>query len=112
MKSIKLKAAEDQIGGAKIIFTTYELLRTAVNNTPEQGGFSVDEMMKRLRILDKLDEYKDAFTGNDKDKILESEAVLELEDSDFEKLKTLFAQVKWGVISKFIVDLSQEINSI
>lgn len=113
MKSIKLKAIEENLGNGKIIVTTYDLLRSAVNNNPEQGGFSVDEMVKRLRILEKIDEHKETFsyTGDMPDGFLNRESSLDLEDSDFEKLKELFLRMRWGILSKSIVELSKEINN-
>ena len=110
MKSIELKVVKEEITGKPTIFTTFDILKTVINN-PEQGGFNVEEMMKRLRLLEKLDEHKSLFnrefTGDD----LDVTATLELEDSDLEKLKSLFGQVKWGVVSKFIIDLNKELNS-
>jgi hypothetical protein len=40
--------------------------------------------------------------------MLEKKATLELEDADFAKLKELFKEMKWGVVSKTIVDLQAE----
>lgn len=111
MKTIELKVVKEEIMGNPTIFTTYDVLKMAVNN-PEQGGFNVEEMMKRLRLLEKLDEHKELFGKQFKEnEDLNVTATLELEDSDFEKLKSLFTQVKWQVVSKFIVDLSKEISS-
>jgi len=45
-----------------------------------------------------------------KDSMLERKAVLELEDSDYFKLKELFKEMKWGVVSKTIVELSNELD--
>jgi hypothetical protein len=42
--------------------------------------------------------------------MLERTATLELEDSDFSKLKELYKEMKWGVVSKTIVELSKELN--
>lgn len=113
MKSVELKVGKEEINGKPTFFTTWDILKMSVNN-PEQGGFNVEEMMKRLRLLEKLDEHKDTFfikEGEFTDDKLELKTTLELEDSDYEKLKNLFSQVKWGVVSKFIVDLNKELNS-
>jgi hypothetical protein len=113
MKTIELKVGKEEINGKQTFFTTWDVLKMAVNN-PEQGGFNVEEMMKRLRLLEKLDEHKDTFfiqEGEFTDDRLERKAILELEDTDFEKLKTLFSQVKWTVVSKFIIDLNKELSS-
>lgn len=112
MKSVKLKVSKEEIGGRLTFMTTYDLLKSAVNN-PEQGGFNVDEMMKRLRILQEIEKYKEKFSIKEADftddKLLLEDTLL-LEDSDFDKLKELFNATKWGVVSKFIVDLHNELK--
>ena len=60
MKSIKLKVAKESIQGRDTFLTSYDLLKSAINN-PSQSGFSVDEMMKRMRLLEKVDAHKDLF---------------------------------------------------
>lgn len=112
MKPIELKVTKEFIQGRDTFLTTYDLLKSAINN-PSQNGFTVEEMMQRLRLLDKLDAHKGLFEINAKDfndSMLERTATLELEDSDFNKLKELFKEMKWGVISKTIVELSKELN--
>lgn len=112
MKSIDLKITKEFIQGRDTFLTTYELLKSAINN-PSQQGFSVDEMMKRLRLLDKVDEHKGLFDIKPEDfndSMLDRTATLELEDSDFTKLKELFKEMKWGIVSKTIVELSKELD--
>lgn len=112
MKTLKLKVGKEEHVGRPTFITTYDLLRTAINN-PEQGGFDVEEMMKRLRLLEKVDQFKDKFTikdGEFTDEKLLLEDTLELEDSDYEKLKELVKKMKWGIVSKFIVDLHQDLK--
>lgn len=112
MKSIELKVAKENLGGKETFLTTYDLLKGAINN-PSQNGFSVDEMMKRLRLLEKIDAHKNLFEIKEQDfndSFLQRKATLELEDSDFSKLKELFKEMKWGVISKTIVELSNELD--
>jgi hypothetical protein len=112
MKSIELKVAKENIGGRDTFLTTYDLLKSAINN-PTQGGFNVDEMIKRLRLLGEVEKHKDLFdikAEDFKDELLETKATLELEDADFAKLKELFKEMKWGVVSKTIVDLSKELD--
>jgi hypothetical protein len=112
MKSIELRVSKEFIGGRDQLLNTYDLLKSVINN-PSQSGFSVDEMMKRLRLLDKLDEHKNLFDikiEDFNDSMLERKATLELEDSDFNKLKELFKEMKWGALSKTIVDLSKELE--
>jgi hypothetical protein len=110
MKSIKLKVSKENILGKDTFFTTYDLLKMTINS-PQEKGFDVNEMIQRLRLLNKLEEHKDVFAvkeGEFKESDLQTTAVLELEDADFAKLKELFTQMKWGVVSQVIVDLHNE----
>ena len=112
MKSIELVVAKENIGGRDTFLTTYDLLKSAINN-PTQGGFNVDEMIKRLRLLGEVEKHKDLFDikpEDFKDELLERKANLELEDADFSKLKELFKEMKWGVVSKTIIDLSNQLD--
>ena len=112
MKSIELVVAKENINGRDTFLTTYDLLKSAINN-PTQGGFNVDEMIKRLRLLGEVDKHKDLFGFQNeefKDEFLERKSTLELEDADFDKLKELFKEMKWGAVSKTIVDLSNELD--
>lgn len=112
MKSIELKVTKEFIQGRDTFLTTYDLLKSAINN-PSQNGFTVDEMMQRLRLLDKVEAHKGFFeikSEDFNDSMLERTATLELEDSDFSKLKELYKEMKWGVVSKTIVELSKELN--
>ena len=111
MKSIELKVSKEIVQGRDTFFTTFDLLKTAINNPQE--GFNVDEMVKRLRLLNKVDEYKELFDikpENFTDADLEKKATLELEDADFTKLKELFSNVKWGVVSQTIVDIHTDLS--
>lgn len=111
MKSIELVVAKENIAGRDTFLTTYDLLKTAINN-PTKEGFSVDEMVKRLRLLEKVDAHKSLFDLGDKfeDSMLDKKATLELEDADFAKLKELFKEMKWGVISKTIIDINNQLD--
>ena len=116
MKSIELSVTKELLpsknGMQETFLTTYDLLKSAINN-PTQGGFNVDEMIKRLRLLVEVEKHKDLFDiklEEFKDEVLERKATLELEDADFTKLKELFKEMKWGVVSKTIVDLSNQFD--
>lgn len=112
MKSIELVVAKENIGGRDTFLTTYDLLKSAINN-PSQGGFNVDEMIKRLRILGEVEKHKELFDikpEDYKDEMLDRKATLELEDADFTKLKELFKEMKWGVVSSTIVELSKQLD--
>ena len=102
------------MGGRDTFLTSWDLLVSAVKNTnPQQGGISVDEMVKRMRLLKELDKHKPMFDiqpEDFKDSCLELEADLELEDSDYTKLKDLFKEMKWGVVSSSIVEISESLK--
>jgi hypothetical protein len=112
MKTIQLKITKEKLNGQDVFFSTYDLLKTAINN-PVQGGFDVDEMIKRLRLLNKLDAHKEVFSKeylpNEEGYLLVNET-FELEDADFDKLKELFKNCKWGVVSQTIVDIAAELK--
>jgi hypothetical protein len=112
MKSIELKVFKEYVQGRETILTTFDLCKSSIN-APTQNGLNVDEMMKRLRLLDKIDEHKSLFDVKPEDfndEMLERKAVLELEDADFNKLKELFNDMKWGIVSKSIVEIHKEFN--
>ena len=111
MKTIKLKIYKEEIGGRPTFLTTYDLLKSAVNNPP-QGGFSVEEMKTRLRILGLLDKHKSVFDikdGQFKEEMLSIEADMDIEDADYNKLKSLFNDMKWGIVSTSILEISDSL---
>lgn len=57
-------------------------------DSPPQGGFTVDEMRKRLKIAERLD------TAN---------ARIELEDAEFDKLRELIGQYRWGLMHPDVI---------
>lgn len=110
MKELNLKVTKENISGQDVYFTTYGLLRTVIDNTP-QGGFTVEEMINRLRLSNAVNEFKDKFDVKEfSDEHLKLKAVLKLEDADYTKLKELFKEMKWGVVSTTIVELSKELS--
>lgn len=112
MKTIKLKVYKEEIGGRPTFLTTYDLLKTAINQQP-QGGFSIDEMQVRLRLLGIIDAHKQMFDikeGEFTDELLEREVEVNFEDADFDKLKTLYRETKWGAVSSTIVEVSNSLR--
>ena len=108
MKTIKLTAQKETINDQETIFSTYHLLKMAINN-PSEKGFDVDEMMQRLKIMAVLDQHKDKFSDLNEDNIgIEAEA--SFEDADFKKLQELYRQMKWAVISQTIIDLKKQLD--
>lgn len=112
MKTITLRYAKEKIQNRETYFSTAALLKSAVNNVVSQQGLSVDEMSKRLRLKDLLDKHPemDVEEKDFTDSVLAKTKEIQFEDADFDKLKELFAEVKWMIISKFIVDLDAELK--
>lgn len=94
MKSIELKSTKEALpSGQEIELSTQQLIKTAVNNTP-QGGFTATDMLDRLRILEVLEKAKGK--------------KLDLEDSDFKKLGEFVKITKWAFISRFITEFDNQ----
>jgi len=112
MKTITLRYGKEKIQGRETFFSSLALLKSAVNNVTSQEGLTVDEMSKRLRLMEILDKNPEMDVEETKfnDELLLRTKDIELEDSDWEKLKTLFSGVKWMVLSKFIVDLDKDLK--
>lgn len=86
MKTIEL------IQGEK--FSSKEVL-IEVMSVPTVQGFTIAEMRKRLKIIDKIE----AANGS-----------LDLEDTDFELLKAIFTQHKFIVAHKDLVDIASSVE--
>lgn len=112
MKTVTLRFAKEKVLGRETFFSTLALLKSAVNNVTSQQGLSVDEMSKRLKILDVLESHSDMDVeeGSFSDDLLKKEKEIQLEDADHDKLKQLFGEVKWMVLAKFIVELDKELK--
>ena len=118
MKSIEIGFSKEKIINQETIFSDYELLKTAINSPIEnhQGipvGFSINEMMVRLRLLSTLEKHAkemDINASEYNDSILEKKFKVDFEDADYEKLKQLVASCKWGIVAKAIVNLSERFN--
>jgi hypothetical protein len=112
MKTITLKFGKENINGRETFFSTMDLLKMAILNVPSQSGLGIDEIYKRLRLLDILNKHSefDIFDNNLDNTHLLMKKDIEIEDSDFNKLKELYNEVKWMVVSKFIVDLYEDLK--
>lgn len=73
-----------------------DLCKICINKTPE-GGFTIEEMSKRLRIMEVLNKKKD--------KII-------LEDFDFEILKACIKNIKWGFMHKDLVEFNNTVVNL
>ena len=80
------------------VSTYVDMCRTAVNNVPREG-FAVEEMRRRLRILDCLEAAKDKET-------------IEVEDGDMVVLAQCVRDIRWIRLDKAIVDFVDYIQSI
>ena len=110
MKSIELKIAKEVQEGQDQYVSTYAILRAVINN-PSEGGINVEEMLVRLRLLDKLDKFKETFEATAApEELLQKTATLELEDSEFNKLRDLYKNMKFLVVSKFLVEISEQLK--
>lgn len=108
MKTIKLKANKETINDQETIFSTYHLLKMAINN-PSEKGFDVDEMMQRIKIMAVLDAHKETFKDLNEDNY-NVEVEVSFEDADFKKLQEIYKSMKWAVISQTIVDLKKQLD--
>lgn len=113
MKSITLRYGKEEINGQNTFFSTVGVLKIAINNIPKESGIVVSEMSKRIRLLELLNQYPeyDVTESDFNESILNTSKTIDIEDSDFIKLKELFSEVKWKIVSKFIIKLSEELNS-
>lgn len=111
MKTITLKVYKEEINGRQTFLTTYDLLKSVINQ-PNREGFNIDEMQTRLRLLGIIDKHKAVFEikeGEFKDEMLDLEVELEMEDADFKKMSELFKEMKWGIISSAIIDVNNRL---
>ena len=112
MKSLELKFGKEKIQGRDTFFSTAELLKVAINNIAREGGLTVKEMSTRLRLLKVIDNHPE-FLIDEKDysdSLLTVKKTIDIEDADFSKLKDLFGEVKWGVVSEFIIELDNDLS--
>ena len=75
--------------------TYFALFKVALEARPAQG-FTTQEMRRRIRVLNALDENREKF---------------DLEDADFAVLKECFKDMTWGLVSKDIVEAEDYLNT-
>ena len=78
---------------------TYADLCLICVRSPKEGGFSVEEMRKRFRIIDALD-------GVGKT------ATVKLEDQDADLLKQIMSEFKWSNMHKDIIELTDYVSKL
>lgn len=86
------------IGGVKtaIVADSFTLIEECLNSPP-QNGFTFEDFKKRARLDSAIARQK---PGSDES----SPEFIELEDYDFETLKSCVLQMRWNVRSYFIKD--------
>ena len=77
-------------------FTYADLLKAVINNAP-QGGFTPEEMSKRLHVMAAVKDAK-------KD--------IELEDADVDTLKAAAKTMKWAFIHEELAEFSAAIAAL
>lgn len=95
MKKLELKETEIKKSNTETL--NYKELISAALNVVPQGGFSPEEIRKRLRVIDALDKSNEVF---------------ELEDADVETLKRCVKEMKWGVMHKNIVEFNDDVQNL
>jgi hypothetical protein len=92
MKTIPMKTLSDE-GMPDIVYV--QVLREVMRRPADpQKGADIAEMRKSIRVLDALDA---------------SNGTLELEDADYEHLKTKILNMPWNVIDRRIVQLVDDV---
>lgn len=95
MKRIKLRHETIGPPGAEGPFDWVDVIRQIIQKPLDpQKGVDIEEMRKSIKLLDIVDG---------------SNGVLELEDSDWEYLKTKTMSMQWAVIDRHIVKLVDDI---
>ena len=99
MKTIELKSVKEKVtlGGREmeIDIISTDLLKTAINS-PAQGGYSVSDMMLRVKLLALVE-----------DAVKYKNTNIEFEDADFKQLGKLVWNTKWSIVSKTIIEFCQ-----
>jgi hypothetical protein len=112
MKTLKLRTCLEDINGVETVLTTYILLKTAIN-APPANGFTIQEIEQRVGLLKIIDRYKELFDYNGKKKEeieFSFEAEVVFEDVEFEKLRSIFNECKWGTVSGLIVKTAADLS--
>lgn len=86
-KNLKIPGDVDKYSG---------LIMVCMRNPP-QGGYDVEEMRKRIKVMDVLDK---------------GEETLEFEDADFECVKQCVKSMRWASIHKEILEFVDYISGL
>jgi len=96
MKSIECK--ETGILEGERLLTYSDLIVISVRQ-PKQGGFGLEEMRLKIKVLDKLEDKK---IGD----------IIDFEDAEIAVVKSAVSDMKWMGLHKDIVDFCDYINKI
>jgi len=78
---------------------TYADLCLICVRTPKEGGFGVEDMRKRFRIIDALTDIKPT-------------ATVKLEDQDASLLQEVMTEFKWSNMHKDIIELTDYVSKL
>lgn len=95
MKQLQNRRVEFTARGEAIEATYVAFARSCLDNPP-QGGFTLDEQRKRLRVLDALDGVAE-------------DGVVVLEDGDAEKLQECVKAMRWAMMAKPILEFAEAV---
>lgn len=118
MKSVLLVITKEDVRGVATLVTSTQFIKDAVNTpAPQSGGFNIEEMQKRIRILNAVDaidkkefKFEGTFKEDELEEILKKEALLELEDADMKNLGEIMKSARFGIVSQHIIDLNERIK--
>lgn len=97
-KKVNITLRNNATGNEEIKMMDYkELMRLCVNNPP-QGGYKIDDMRNRIRIVDAIADSKNG--------------KVELEDSDVKVLKECVKSMAWSVLEQGIIDFVDEVEKL
>lgn len=105
MKPLTLTASKETVHNGvtetAVTLTTVDLLKAIINQQPA-GGYTIEEMMFRLKMRQLIEPYVQQFSHADVTAI--HPVTLNLEDADYAKLKELALGMKWAFPAQFIID--------
>jgi len=96
MKMIPLRVSPDP---PQAEISTQSLIREVIRNPQDKSrGADLDEIRRGIRVLDALDDRRPGSSG-----------VLELEDADYQHLRTKTLAFQWGLIDRRILVIVDDI---
>ena len=93
-RSVVLVTKED---GTEDKATIGDLIKAVCRQTPE-GGFTIEDVRARMRVVDAVD------------LAIKSDKAINLEDADHATLLACVQQMRWGILSKGIIEFNELIE--